>query len=220
MGAAAIAHFECVVLCDGCHSFCALVAWERRARSWHPHRRAVGFAQTRARRATAHQEEIRWRDRSRSAGFDILVSCGSEQARNSWSDVENGRIERQLRAITVEIIVAGEIKYRESVRSNYNWKVQRKAQLEEDTRRREAEPERQEREGRARIEKERVERLFNDANAFKQANEIRAYVETVRASILAFQGPIEDTGLDSWCAWANAEADRLDPTKSRRFRIE
>lgn len=49
--------------------------------------------------------------------FDILVSCGSEEARNPWSDVENGRIERQLRAIAVEIIVAGEIKYRESVRA-------------------------------------------------------------------------------------------------------
>jgi hypothetical protein len=117
-------------------------------------------------------------------------------------------------------IVAGEIKYRESVRAKYNWKVHRKAQLEEDVRRREADIERQEREGRARIEKQRIERLLNDANAFKQANEIRAYVETVRASILAFQDPIEDTGLDSWSAWANAEADRLDPTKSRRFSIE
>jgi hypothetical protein len=165
--------------------------------------------------------------RKKSAGrradplcFDILVSFGSEEVRNSWSDVENGRIERQLRAIAVEIIVAGEIKYRESVRANYNWKVQRKAQLEEHARRREAELERQERERRASLERERVERLLNDANAFKQANEIRAYVETVRASILAFQGPIEDTALDSWCAWANAEADRLDPIKSRRFRIE
>lgn len=51
--------------------------------------------------------------------FDILVSSGGEEARHSWSDVENGRIERKLRDIAIEIIFAGEIRYRESVRANY-----------------------------------------------------------------------------------------------------
>jgi hypothetical protein len=152
--------------------------------------------------------------------FDILVSSGSEEARHSWSDVKNGRIERKLRNIAVEIIVAGEIKYRESVRANYKWKVQRKAQLEEEARRKEAELERQEREIQAGIEKERIGRLLNDANAFKQANEIRAYVETVRGSRLAYQGPVENAELNSWCLWAHAEADRLDPIKNWRLRID
>jgi len=152
--------------------------------------------------------------------FDILVSSGSEEARNSWSDVEDGRIERQLRNIAVEIIVAGEIQYRKSVRAHYDWKVKRKAQLEECARQRQAELERQERERKARIEKERIDRLLNDARALKQANEIRAYVEAVRVSMLTLENSVESTVLNSWCAWANTEADRLDPIKSRRFRIE
>ncbi len=152
--------------------------------------------------------------------LEILVSSGSEKALRSWSDVQDGRIERMLRDIAVEIVVAGEVKYRESVRANYDMKVRRKAQLEEYARQRQAELERQERERRARIEKERIDRLLNDARALKQANEIRAYVEAVRASMLTSQNSVESTQLDSWCAWANAQADRLDPIKSKRFRIE
>jgi hypothetical protein len=60
-----------------------------------------------------------------SLRLDILVSLASEGARNSWSDVEDGRIERQLREIAVEIVVAGEIQYRKSVRADYDWKVSR-----------------------------------------------------------------------------------------------
>jgi hypothetical protein len=59
--------------------------------------------------------------------LDILVSSGSERARRSWSDTQDGRIERKLRDIAVEIIVAGEVKYRENVRANYETKVRRKA---------------------------------------------------------------------------------------------
>jgi len=55
---------------------------------------------------------------------------------------------------------------------------------------------------------------------FKQANETRAYVETVRASKLAtVQDSFINAALDLWCAWASAEADRLDPIKSGRFRF-
>jgi len=105
--------------------------------------------------------------------FDILVSSGSEEARNSWSDVEDGRIERQLRNIAVEIIVAGEIQYRKSVRAHYDWKVKRKAQLEECARQRQAELERQERERKARIEKERIDRLMSRAVCPHDFAEIR-----------------------------------------------
>jgi hypothetical protein len=152
--------------------------------------------------------------------LEVLVSSGSERTLHSWSDVRDERIERMLRDIAVEIIVAGEVKYRESVRANYDMKVRRKAQLEEYARQRQAELERQERERWARIEKERIDRLLNDARALKQANEIRAYVEAVRVSMLTLENSVESTVLNSWCAWANTEADRLDPIKSRRFRIE
>lgn len=155
-----------------------------------------------------------------SLHLDILVSLASEGARNSWSDVEDGRIERQLREIAVEIVVVGEIQYGKSVRADYDWKVKRKAQIEECARRRQAELERQEREKQARIERERVDRLLNHARALKQANEIRTYVETVRTSILEVQGPDDNSTLNSWCAWANAQADKLDPIKNERFRIE
>jgi hypothetical protein len=54
-----------------------------------------------------------------SLHLDILVSLASEGARNSWSDVEDGRIERQLREIAVEIVVVGEIQYGKSVRAKF-----------------------------------------------------------------------------------------------------
>ncbi len=94
----------------------------------------------------------------------------------SWSDGDDARLERQLAEIATEILLHAEVRYRESVVRHYEWRVERKAQLEEERRRRKLEAERAEREHIKRLEQARTDRLLADAAALQQASIIRDYV--------------------------------------------
>jgi hypothetical protein len=63
-----------------------------------------------------------------------------------------------------------------------------------------------------------VDRLLGEAAAFRQANDIRAYVETVR-SANATAAPVSPKEFDAWATWALAQADRIDPVRSKRFLV-
>ena len=115
------------------------------------------------------------------------------------------------------MILAGEVQYRQSEVSNHRWLVERKAQLIEEARKRKEEEERKEREQRIREERMRVERLLGEAAAFRQANDIRAYVTLVRETSRSSAEPVSQEELEAWAAWALAQADRIDPVRSRKF---
>jgi len=78
----------------------------------------------------------------------------------------------------------------------------------------EAERERWEQEERHRKEAERVQELLRCVSAWRQAAEIRAYVEAVRTTAETTQQKTGTAHLDEWASWALAQADRLDPLLS------
>jgi hypothetical protein len=112
--------------------------------------------------------------------FAILAGYGRED-RASWEDGEGGRLERFVQEIAVEVVTSVEISYRESCVSAFERRAQRKAELEENARNRQVQIERAEQERQQRLEQARVERLLDEAASLRQATDIRAYVDAVRA---------------------------------------
>jgi hypothetical protein len=148
--------------------------------------------------------------------FVILVGYRRED-RASWQDGEGGRLERFIQEIAVEVVTFAEISYRESCVSAFEWRAQRKAELEEDARNRQLQIERAEQEHQQRLEQARIERLLDEAVSLRRAMDIRAYVDAVRAVVANENAPISAEELLRWSKWALAEADRIDPVKSARF---
>lgn len=149
--------------------------------------------------------------------FQIKSWPWAEETRTSWEDSEETTIERHVEDIVVGLIVAGEVQYRESVLRRHQMMVERKIELEEEARRRKEDEERRERERQIKAQKERVERLLNEASALRHAGEIRAYVEAVRTANASASDPLRQEEIEVWATWALAEADRIDPVRSGRF---
>lgn len=125
--------------------------------------------------------------------------------------------EDHVDAIVVTLIVAGSLHYRRGELSRHAWLVERKAARLEELRKRREEEERRERERRIAEEKARIDRLLGEAAAFRQANDIRAYVQSVQTLNTSASNPVPDMTLAGWAAWALAQADRIDPVLSRAF---
>lgn len=53
----------------------------------------------------------------------------------------------------------------------------------------------------------------------RQANDIRAYVDSVRSANATSDDPACEIELEAWASWALAQADRTDPVRSRKFLI-
>jgi hypothetical protein len=90
----------------------------------------------------------------------ILQSPGSENERIAWQDDEQGKVETRITEIAIQIILAAELQYREGTIRNYEWRVQRKVELEEEERERKRQAERAERERQKRLEQARIDRLL------------------------------------------------------------
>jgi hypothetical protein len=112
--------------------------------------------------------------------------------------------------------VTAETKYRENVMHGYQWRIRRKAELEEEQRKRQLEAERAERERQKHLEQARVNRLLRDAAAFQQAGEIRKYVQAIKLT-LSCDGSSRTEEVEQWSHWALAQADRIDPALNGRF---
>jgi hypothetical protein len=118
--------------------------------------------------------------------------------------------------VAVQAILTAEIQYRENALRQYQWRVKRKAELEEEQRKRKLEAERAEKERQKRVEQARINRLLRDAAAFQQAGEIRKYVEVIRLAMSRDSSSSIDE-VEKWCKWALAQADRIDPAIGRGF---
>jgi hypothetical protein len=148
--------------------------------------------------------------------LSILESFHSETELESWSDNDDMKLERQLAEIATGIVLQAEVRYRESVVREYKWRVERKAELEEEQRRRKLEAERAERERIKRPEQARIDRLLADAASLQQASVIRDYVQRIRSTQLTAPTVSVDE-LERWSQWAIAQADRIDPSFDERF---
>lgn len=138
-------------------------------------------------------------------------------ARETWEDSDSEKIEDRLEDIVPSIIIAGELQHREWRQRQHELAIERKTELEEEARRRKEEAERRERERQIQAQKERIERLLNEASSLRQATDIRAYVEAVRAANASSANPLPQDKVEAWATWALAEADRIDPVRSGRF---
>ena len=192
---------------------------DREGRSIHFsfYQRQVGIRLDRLRRAKrrGHAASSPEADEAKLS-LSILESPHSENERIAWQDDEQGKVETRITEIAIQIILAAEMQYREGVIRSYEWRVQRKAELEEEERERKRQAERAERERLKRLEQARVDRLLKSAAAFEQAGAIRKYVEAIRATQTdnaAWPGE----QLERWSQWALAEAERIDPVVGERF---
>lgn len=101
--------------------------------------------------------------------------------------------------------------------TEFEWRVRRKARLEEDARTYQLQLEREERERQQQLEQARIGRPLDEAAALRRASDIRAYVDAVNAAVRSDTTAIGSDVIERWSKWARAEADRIDPVKTARF---
>ncbi len=182
---------------------------------------------------TAHQTSValsldrppagRRRGVSQDAGgsdqlrFAILAGYDRDQERRFCQDGEGGRVERFIQEIAVEVVSSAGIIYRENCMRAFEWRVRRRAQLEEDARQHQLQLEREERERRQQLEQARIDRLLDEAASLRRATDIRTYVDAVNTIAASAATSISLDAVERWSKWALAEADRIDPVKTARF---
>ncbi len=134
-----------------------------------------------------------------------------------WKDEVGNKLERRIREMAVEILVALEERYRESELNHHRWIVERRAAEEAERRKARLEAERAERERQEKMRRDRIERLLSDATRSRQAADIRAYVADVIMRNSSGPSSIDAKTLTAWRAWALNQADLLDPAANGQF---
>lgn len=125
------------------------------------------------------------------------------KASESWQDAEDGKLEAKITAIAAAIIMAGERKFRRSLR-----------EAEERIERVRIEQEKRRQEQLAELNRQRLQHLRTSGELLRQAQDIRALVGQVRQAIVEGSANIDDPTLEAWEEWALAQADRIDPVMS------
>ncbi|MGX9143209.1 hypothetical protein [Mesorhizobium sp. 128a] len=121
----------------------------------------------------------------------------------SWQDDGDIKLESRIAEIAAAIIVAGEKKFRLSLR-----------EAEERAERERIEKEKQRQEWLVHLNQKRLQNLRTSGELLRQAEDIRALVERVRRAIDDGSADIDALVLEAWQRWALAEADRIDPVRS------
>jgi hypothetical protein len=128
--------------------------------------------------------------------------------RVSWTDADEQPLETQLSTIATEIIVAGELQYREHQVWLYEDAIRRREQMRQDAIRKQTELENAERERLIKLEAARLKRLTDSADNFHRSQAIRAFVTSV---VSMSNGATDSERVRSWKEWALLLADKLDP---------
>ncbi|NEU96926.1 hypothetical protein [Bradyrhizobium uaiense] len=147
----------------------------------------------------------------------IVGGYEREQERTAWQDGEERPLEQRMSDIAVEIVTAAEASYREGCMRDFEWRGQRKAQLEEELRQRQLELERKERERHEKLAQARIDRLLEEATSLSRAADIRAYVRAVEQAAEREGIVAPADAVATWVHWALSQADRIDPVKNGRF---
>lgn len=143
----------------------------------------------------------------------ITVAAGSQcpvGLKTEWRDSDGTSLEHCLQDIVVHILVFGELRYRARVLQHYEWLAERKREQDDAARAARERAEQERRESLLRKEAARRDRLFGQAQDWKRAVDIRAFVAAIRVHPEAMQHP---EALDRWVAWALSQADALDHTQ-------
>ena len=111
---------------------------------------------------------------------------------------------------TAEEILCSEV-HRAARQHLYEWCVGRRKELELCIQHEKEEAERQERARVLKLEQERRDRLFATVAAWRQASELRAFVQAVRAKYPSSPHQADSNRVDRWALWPLTEADRIDP---------
>ena len=129
----------------------------------------------------------------------------------AWEDRQDSTLEAQIAEMAVGILVAGEWAYRRYQINRHERDVECRTRAEENIRRARAVAERAEQKRLLKIEQDRRDQLLQDAMAWRQAAELRAYVEAVRMRYRSDPSPTDAHQVETWAGWALTEADRIDP---------
>lgn len=130
------------------------------------------------------------------AGVYWLDGC-----QGAWRDGKKQRIEEMLNRILagIELIAERTKTHHEEARA-------------EESRRHEARRQLEEKRARFAAERTKVETLLKQAKAWKESQDLRAYIEYARKEYLERNGAIDPgCDFDQWLSWAIQQADRLDP---------
>ena len=151
--------------------------------------------------------------------FTLEPGRDSRPGVQSWKD-ESITLEQQARDIVVAVMLEGEQQYRNATSRSHARRIELKAATIARLEKERIEAERKEREHQAVLERQRVEDLLADAVSFRQARDIKAYVEEARAANAEALNPVPAEDMDLWAKWAIAQADRIDPVRTGAFRQE
>jgi hypothetical protein len=136
--------------------------------------------------------------------FRILsVWFPDPRVKKEWADKPNRPLEDRLNDIVAGLMAAAAVQ-----------REHRISQEDAARRRREQELERQKRQEAEEAEARRFEELIRHVARWRQANEIRAYVNAVKARARTACRGGEPTRLRGWIAWALEHANSLDPVAS------
>ena len=124
----------------------------------------------------------------------------------SWQDDEDGTLETKIAHIAAGVIVAGEARFRRSLREAEERAEQQRI-LEEKRRREEL----------AARNRKRLESLHRSGELLRQAEDIRALVARVREAIIEGSPEADVATIEAWEKWALEEADKIDPIQSGQF---
>jgi hypothetical protein len=165
------------------------------------------------------REQLGYGFQVRDPNARMRLSISGWEAGRSWEDQKGDRIEKHLREIAGELIVAGEDQYRKGVIRHREWLIERKRKLEEQERQRRIEEERQRRERAAQLQKQRVDHLLAQVDALHKATLIRAFVNNVQEANKNVPNPMPDKELSSWSDWALLQANQIDPVLNGSYKV-
>lgn len=132
-----------------------------------------------------------------------LVPGFDRNATVAWQDDGDDTLEAMIAEIAAGIIVAGEKKFRQSLRD-----------AEERAKQEQIEQEHRRQERLEQLNQQRLENLRMSGELLRQAQDIRMLVERVGQAIGDGAAEIDPSALEAWRQWALAEADRIDPVRS------
>jgi len=137
-----------------------------------------------------------------------IAGQGHHGERISWTDTDEQPLEAQLSTIATEIIVAGELQYREHQAWIYEDAIRRREQMKQDAIRKQMESEKAERERLIKLEAARLKRLIDSAENHHRSQAIRTFVTSVMSTS---NGNVDPERVTRWKEWALLQADKLDP---------
>jgi hypothetical protein len=144
--------------------------------------------------------------------FEIAWYKPPPELKLLWEDDKDGKLEVRLEEIVTTLLAYGEWMYRHGLRRHYEWRVERKLELEEKMRKERELAERQRRECRAKEAADRRADLLQKVLMWRKATDLRAYVSARLDRASACDG--RSQSVEEWANWALAEADAMDPLKS------